>query len=390
MFDLQSAIAEWRKDLASGEQALSADELEELESHLRDVIDELERGGLPLDRAFAAAVQRLGPADELRAEFAKADPLRVWRARMFWVLMGMALTTAQMPCSLFHGRVVSAIHRLGVSGESAWLVAGIAQLPAVAIALLSAWAMLKASRLLPSAGDAGVSLARVGAFVGCAAALGALPFLNGVPSHHAFETMSELAPAQRFQYFRLAELSGWILRIFYAATAAVCMLWAAGRETELHRRVYWLAAGFLAFPSIGAASSLASNMLQQALGLYEMDPGASIGASLCRFVALCGSAVLLLVGAVSVGVHVERRTLSLQSLALVLSVTSLVLPLLSLSSSSAISMDGVSQEATTITLAADYLSVILPYAFFVMALVWSRRYADTNMEPAARLGEYPQ
>jgi hypothetical protein len=383
MFDLEAAIAQWREDLAGGEQALSADELDELESHLRDVVDELEQGGLPLDRAFAAAVQRLGAADELRAEFAKADPLRVWRARMFWVLMGMVLPTAQVPWGMVHGRVVSAIHRLGVSGESAWLVAGIAQLPAVAITLLSVWVMLKVSRLLPSAGDAGVSLARVGVFFACAVALAAIPLLNGAP---AFETMAELTPAQRFQYHRLNELSGWILHIFYAATAAVCMLRAAARESELRRRVYWLGAGFLAFSSIGAAGGLASRMLEQAFGLYALDPGASIGASLCRLVALCGSAVLLLVGTVRIGAHVERRTLSLQSLALVLSVTSFILPLLSLSSFNAIAVNGVSQEPTTITLAADYASVTLPYAFFVMALVWSRRYADTNTEPAAGLG----
>jgi hypothetical protein len=237
------------------------------------------------------------------------------------------------------------------------------------------------SRLLPSAGDAGVSLARVGVFFACAVALAAISLVNGAP---AFETMGELTPAQSFQY-RLNELSGWMLRIFHAATAAVCMLWAAARESELRRRVYWLGAGFLAFPSIGAAGGLASNVLQQALGLYELDPGASIGASLCRFVTLCASAVLLLVGTVRIGAHVERRTLSLQSLALVLSVTSLVLPLLSLSSFTAIAVNGVSPEPTTITLAADYVSVILPYAFFVMALVWSRRYADTNTEPLRKL-----
>ena len=67
---------------------------------------------------------------------------------------------------------------------------------------------------------------------------------------------------------------------------------------------------------------------------------------------------------------------SLPDLALVLSVTSLVLPLLSLSSFNAIAVNGVLPEATTITLAADYLSVTLPYAFFFTALV-----AFTMTEP---------
>jgi hypothetical protein len=70
MFDLEKAIAEWRRRmLAAG---ISAPEsLDELESHLREEIEERMRLGLDAQRAFEAAVERVGQPSALGAEFAK-------------------------------------------------------------------------------------------------------------------------------------------------------------------------------------------------------------------------------------------------------------------------------------------------------------------------------
>jgi len=71
MHDFEGRIGAWR------EQALAAldgdaDAVAELESHLRQSLDE--RAALPPDEAWAAAVSRLGDLEKLKREFAKARP----------------------------------------------------------------------------------------------------------------------------------------------------------------------------------------------------------------------------------------------------------------------------------------------------------------------------
>src|ERR1051326_6379004 len=75
MFDLEQAIAQWRRQLAAG--ALTAPEvLDELESHLRDDIEAEVQSGSDIGAAFAGAVQRIGPAGFLQCEFDKIGPTK--------------------------------------------------------------------------------------------------------------------------------------------------------------------------------------------------------------------------------------------------------------------------------------------------------------------------
>jgi hypothetical protein len=68
MFNLEPSITEWRQQmLAAGIK--SPVPLEELESHLRDDIDQQMRKGVSAKAAFDAAVQRLGRAEALKREF---------------------------------------------------------------------------------------------------------------------------------------------------------------------------------------------------------------------------------------------------------------------------------------------------------------------------------
>jgi hypothetical protein len=70
MFDLEQAIADWRKQmLAAGIQ--SPVPLEELESHLRDDVEDQIQSGLNGRQAFKVAVERIGQAVALESEFAK-------------------------------------------------------------------------------------------------------------------------------------------------------------------------------------------------------------------------------------------------------------------------------------------------------------------------------
>lgn len=71
-------ISEWRGALERG-GAVDAPDADELESHLRDQIAELETAGLTGDEAFQIAVGRLGKVDQLTAEYAREHGDRMWK-----------------------------------------------------------------------------------------------------------------------------------------------------------------------------------------------------------------------------------------------------------------------------------------------------------------------
>ena len=70
MFNLETAINNWRQRmLAAGIQSPAP--LAELESHLREEIEQQVHAGLGEAAAFQSALQKFGAAPEVRAEFAK-------------------------------------------------------------------------------------------------------------------------------------------------------------------------------------------------------------------------------------------------------------------------------------------------------------------------------
>jgi uncharacterized RDD family membrane protein YckC len=73
MFNLEKAINGWRSQLRRNR--LGEADIAELESHLRDCIDELSLPPLGTEEAFLAASARLGYADHLADEFSK-NPFR--------------------------------------------------------------------------------------------------------------------------------------------------------------------------------------------------------------------------------------------------------------------------------------------------------------------------
>jgi len=70
MFNLDQAIAEWRRQMAAG-GIKSSKVLNELEGHLREDIRVLASDGTPEVQAFRLAVSRLGGIDSLSTEFKK-------------------------------------------------------------------------------------------------------------------------------------------------------------------------------------------------------------------------------------------------------------------------------------------------------------------------------
>ena len=78
MFDLESQIQKWRRHVQST-GSLGAQDVEELESHLRDSIDELTGRGVSVEEAFIVSIRRMGDAEALDHEFAKVSTESVWR-----------------------------------------------------------------------------------------------------------------------------------------------------------------------------------------------------------------------------------------------------------------------------------------------------------------------
>src|SRR5689334_15542581 len=91
MFDLDKAIAEWRKQmLAAGIKAPVP--LDELEIHLREEVEQQVRSGLSAREAFETAAQRMGQASRLKVEFKKVEKVKpVLQQKGLWVLIGVAL-----------------------------------------------------------------------------------------------------------------------------------------------------------------------------------------------------------------------------------------------------------------------------------------------------------
>ena len=74
MFDLESAISQWRQEMR--EAGLVHDVLDELETHLRDEMDNQIRCGVDVQHAFKAAAQQIGAAAAVRSEFKKVGSMK--------------------------------------------------------------------------------------------------------------------------------------------------------------------------------------------------------------------------------------------------------------------------------------------------------------------------
>ena len=91
MFDLEHAIADWRRRmLAAGIKTPAL--LDELESHLREDVERRVQMGSGATEAFHAAVERIGEAGVLQAEYAKIGEIMSARERkVTWILCAVCV-----------------------------------------------------------------------------------------------------------------------------------------------------------------------------------------------------------------------------------------------------------------------------------------------------------
>ena len=82
MFDMNEQIKIWRSEL-SHKQTLEKSDIDELENHLREEIEQLTESELTQEEAFLVAAHRLGHSESLSEEFAKVNTSILWRKRLF-------------------------------------------------------------------------------------------------------------------------------------------------------------------------------------------------------------------------------------------------------------------------------------------------------------------
>jgi len=100
-FDLNAAMETWRSELAALPH-LTAENRRELETHLADTIAGLRHQGLNEEESFWLACRRIGRPQAIGEEFEKADPSRIWRDRILWMLRG----------SIFFSLIISSIRSM--------------------------------------------------------------------------------------------------------------------------------------------------------------------------------------------------------------------------------------------------------------------------------------
>jgi len=90
MHNLEKSIAEWRKTSSTASH-VGEEALDELESHLRETVDELVRSGLTEAEAFERAVKQLGGTPAIASEFQKLEQTAWWPVK---VVIGLGAAAA--------------------------------------------------------------------------------------------------------------------------------------------------------------------------------------------------------------------------------------------------------------------------------------------------------
>lgn len=95
MHNLEKLITDWRKTMMAARE-VGPETVDELETHLREHIDQLVRSGTNESEAFSRAVRELGSARWIGAEFQKLEHRPWWAIKLvaaLGVLLGLANLT---------------------------------------------------------------------------------------------------------------------------------------------------------------------------------------------------------------------------------------------------------------------------------------------------------
>jgi len=92
-FELISALENWKLQFVQNEN-FSADDISELESHLRDEITELKDLGLSEEESFLIAQKRMGSIAEITPEFTKVNAKEYFKNKILTAIKGILIVFA--------------------------------------------------------------------------------------------------------------------------------------------------------------------------------------------------------------------------------------------------------------------------------------------------------
>lgn len=144
-FDLNRAIQQWQENLAQS-PAIRRENLDELETHLRDSIATLQSRDLSAEEAFLIATRRVGSDAVLGKEFGKVNVANMWVERGLWALVAMQIWSAMQTLFGAYGLFLQLAKHFSINSVSGWEAAvwivALSATPLVACALIF-WRLFK-------------------------------------------------------------------------------------------------------------------------------------------------------------------------------------------------------------------------------------------------------
>jgi hypothetical protein len=127
MSNFETYLQDWCNTIAENE-ALTAEDISELEDHLQADFLRLKETGLCDQDAFWLAAKRLGETDTICSEFRKVNGTSLWTRRVQWMIIGyLAVSLLNVSINMI-SKLAATIAALFASGWISFIVYGAAQI----------------------------------------------------------------------------------------------------------------------------------------------------------------------------------------------------------------------------------------------------------------------
>ncbi len=293
-------IALWRCSLVEHDEPLSED-IDELEAHVRESVAARVGDGVPRPQATAEAISVMGAPSAIAAEYAKADPGRVWRRRMQRMSLGaLAASAAVASIAVVMDLLALVLLAAGVDAGSVMAavvtVGGVGALTALAAATMMSRArprgmVARVAPLVARWRAALVASPRTRrAFVGGSAVVGVACLAPLPPSlAQLHETDTQIVFTDLFWVLAavtLAVVGPTIALVQWGhfGRGAISRSSVSEREVRMgwSRSVRWMLLGHLLVTLLGVVAgllgALAAGLAWHALATYEQMVAAFVGA----------------------------------------------------------------------------------------------------------------
>ncbi|MBN1127227.1 MAG: ABC transporter ATP-binding protein [Sedimentisphaerales bacterium] len=225
MFCVDRRIAEWRNGLAETGRFTAAN-LDELEAHLREKMEEFQHLPLSDEEAFLVASHRLGEKQDLTAEYGKVNSGLIWSHRFFWMIVGILAFAAMTALA---GAVSSVLVAMGAyTGVNPKLLGFFAS-GIKAVVILAGLGFVLWACLAVRSGSTADRLTR-GALIGLIAFL---PVLFATRMLSPALTARVMGPSQYGQIALVMSYMSIGLTVLCYIAMIVLMLWLRKRSTGL-------------------------------------------------------------------------------------------------------------------------------------------------------------